>query len=287
MLEVKEGQLSVTPQSPGTTVRWAQSIRVPGTGWHLEPDEEGYRNTFPWVESDGAFQTNLWLENLTRATNLVKKVYPELHSELLQGVSAIVPTSKGPAASQRSGTDMGAWKAIAVSLVSPPYLACSLVHEYRHNLLNTLQLLDEVVVRDSYRIASGYSPWRDDPRPTVGILHATFVFVSVTELLSRLADAKSELDEDTRGTLRIEVGANALRLKIALAELTDAPELSPFGRQLLEALRLGAEQLHRKAVDQGALTEKNGLARKRVLAHYDRWGTSRSRLKCPFAEVMG
>ena len=71
-------------------------------------------------------------------------------------------------------------------LLPPELLADSLVHEYRHQKLYLLQRTVPLLEQDSPPVVS---PWRSDPRPPSGLLHAVFVF-------SCLLDFWRHLDRD-------------------------------------------------------------------------------------------
>lgn len=56
-------------------------------------------------------------------------------------------------------------------------VADSLVHEHRHQKLYLVNRLVSLVDQDWPEVSS---PWRDDPRPPSGLLHAAYVFVELT-----------------------------------------------------------------------------------------------------------
>ncbi len=56
-------------------------------------------------------------------------------------------------------------------------LAVTLVHEFRHTLLNGLMHLTPLAAEDCPDLFR--APWRDDPRPLTGVLHGAFAFSGV------------------------------------------------------------------------------------------------------------
>lgn len=60
--------------------------------------------------------------------------------------------------------------------IDPYDLADSLIHEHRHQKLYLLEQQISMVHRTSVLVTS---PWREDPRPQSGLLHAVFVFVEL------------------------------------------------------------------------------------------------------------
>jgi hypothetical protein len=55
--------------------------------------------------------------------------------------------------------------------------AVGLLHETQHSLLNATTYLFDLIETPH---TPGYSPWRDDPRPTSGILHGAYAYLAVT-----------------------------------------------------------------------------------------------------------
>lgn len=113
-------------------------------------------------------------------------------------------------------------------IVSPvPYFIEHIVHEASHIHLNCLMVIDPMIMNspdDRF-----VSPLRADPRPMVGILHATFVSARISrtfikmylstgnvELLQIIAEA---LDETIRGISEIERNA---KLTICGAQLVSS-----------------------------------------------------------------
>lgn len=117
----------------------------------------------------------------------------------------------------------------------PPVLAESIVHEFRHNLLHQLERAYPIFEPGSPNEARFYSPWRDDPRPLSGILHALFVFLDVCAIHAgvlerRMGQAHVQFDSSVR------LAANVRRIRIALAVLRDNACLTPFGRGFADGI---------------------------------------------------
>ncbi|MDQ3802344.1 MAG: FxsB family radical SAM/SPASM domain protein [Acidobacteriota bacterium] len=122
--------------------------------------------------------------------------------------------------------------AVAVSggLIDPYLLADSIIHEHRHQKLYLLQRevrlfhADEPLVR---------SPWREDPRPPSGLLHAVFVFVHLHEYWEHLA--ADGPDAEVRGRARGELEMIRGRVEEALPTLRGTP-LTERGAELVDVL---------------------------------------------------
>lgn len=114
-------------------------------------------------------------------------------------------------------------------------LADSLLHEHRHQKLYLLERRAPTVASAAMLVAS---PWREDPRPPSGLLHAVFVFVELRRFWIHVRD---------EGPARLHNRAiNQLRdtednLRDAFVTL-DACPLTPVGRELVAVLKATAER---------------------------------------------
>ncbi len=112
-------------------------------------------------------------------------------------------------------------------------LADSLIHEHRHQKLYLLERQDPTVEPTSLVVPS---PWREDPRPPSGLLHAVFVFVELRRFWSYVHD---------QGPARLNNrAANQLsdtnsHLTQAFLTLENCP-LTATGGELLQVLRAAA-----------------------------------------------
>jgi len=117
----------------------------------------------------------------------------------------------------------------STGLLDPYNLADSLIHEYRHQKLYLLDRFVPMVENDAVRVRS---PWRDDPRPPSGLLHACFVFVELTAFwlfVGKHGPAAS------RSQAVNQVAVNQDNLVAGFATLRKAP-LTSQGRELAQVL---------------------------------------------------
>jgi uncharacterized protein len=122
--------------------------------------------------------------------------------------------------------------AVAVSggMIDPYLLADSVIHEHRHQKLYLLQREVKLFHADEPPVRS---PWREDPRPPSGLLHAVFVFVHLHEYWEHLA--ADGPDEEVRGRARGELEMIRERIEEALPTLRGTP-LTERGRELVDVL---------------------------------------------------
>lgn len=109
-------------------------------------------------------------------------------------------------------------------------LADSLIHEHRHQKLYLLGRQVELVAADRPLVAS---PWREEPRPPSGLLHAAWVFVELLRFW-RYVDQHSA--QDVRARAAVQIATTEQRLNKAWQTLATV-QLTPAGLRLVELLR--------------------------------------------------
>lgn len=142
----------------------------------------------------------LWQERLDAAWQLLDTDHPEDAEALATGFTAVVPLE--PGGPVQAGSSAEGFGAASVSLLPPVDLACALVHEFHHSALNgLLHMVRLCTPHDG--AAVHYAPWRDDPRPFMGIVHGAYAFTAVTDFWQR--------------RWRAGVGADARRAELEFA----------------------------------------------------------------------
>ncbi len=119
-------------------------------------------------------------------------------------------------------------------LIDAVDLADSLIHEHRHQKLYLLGRHTPLVERD-YPLVQ--SPWRNDPRPPSGLLHAAFVFAELRRFWTHIAN--EDRMRATRAKRYLDV-VNG-QLQQAWVTLATAP-LTPAGRELAAELEHSCTQ---------------------------------------------
>lgn len=116
-------------------------------------------------------------------------------------------------------------------LIDPFLLAEALIHEHRHQKLYLLQREVPLVEVDAPLVCS---PWREDPRPPSGLLHAVFVFVHLHEFWDHLATAAAT--PQLRAHAESERSVINERISRALPILR-ATRLTQYGMRLVDLLQ--------------------------------------------------
>lgn len=178
-----------------------------------------------------------WLSPLEHAFTLIRHVWPALTGELATGLRAIVPVvSNTPevhlSASFREAPGLSALSWTADTAV----VAEAIVHEYHHQKLNALLILDQLITGDA--TPRFYSPWRDDPRPLTGVLHGVYAFQAVLRFWAEALTAGIPLiDED-----RLRQRAVLLRRQVerGIRTLKASATFTALGAALIDSI---AEQV--------------------------------------------
>lgn len=108
-------------------------------------------------------------------------------------------------------------------------LADSIIHEHRHQKLYLLSRTVDLVAADRPLV---HSPWREEPRPPSGVLHAAFVFTELKAFWEWLAKTAPM---EARARAYNEVAAITSRLRDGVAILGDTA-LTPAGHRLVTVL---------------------------------------------------
>ena len=175
----------------------------------------------------GLHERGEWEKQIGDAWSLLVEEYRGFAEELSEGVSAIVPFGAGTSVAGASSSV--AYGAIAVSRKKSAFeLAEALIHEMQHSKLNALFDFAELCVPGTENL--GYAPWRDDPRPTGGLLHGVFAFTTAVEFWRRRRDT----DGPARRAADFHYGYRRWQVRQTLESLAGAADLTDLGRRFVE-----------------------------------------------------
>lgn len=179
-----------------------------------------------------------WRSGLERAWALLVEDHRESAEALAAGLFSLVPL---PPAERFRPRSASASEAFGCVLLSAPdtegtddeatvELAVTLVHEFRHTLLNGLMHLTPLAddCPDLF-----HAPWRDDPRPLTGVLHGAFAFSGVARFW-RVRAARDSGAAAERA--RFEFALWRRQSRAALEALHGRPALTATGRRLVRGL---------------------------------------------------
>lgn len=122
-----------------------------------------------------------WGKLLDEAWDLLTLSHPEFARELAAGLRMLGPIE--PDADTVGASASAAFGAVRLSANgSAPDVAEALVHEMQHSKLNAVLALVKLTTDDAGHYLA---PWRDDPRPLVGMVHGVYAFTCGIEFWLR------------------------------------------------------------------------------------------------------
>jgi len=115
-------------------------------------------------------------------------------------------------------------------------VADSLIHEHRHQRLYLLQASVPLITVDAPFV---HSPWRAEPRPPSGLLHAVYVFCGLLQWWIHISHST---EGEVQSNARHEVGIIVSKLNEAFPTLQKT-SLTAAGTSLVSALRQSYEKV--------------------------------------------
>jgi HEXXH motif-containing protein len=171
-----------------------------------------------------------WRKLLDEAWDVLTSNHAAHARELAAGLRALMPIAADVDTVGASAPS--AFGGIRLSTTgSAPAFAEALIHEMQHSKLNALLTL--VKLSDDDHGARYLAPWRDDPRPLVGIVHGVYAFTCGVEFW--LTEAETAADTDTSG-IAFAIAHRRLQIRRAIRVLTDSGHLTPPGVALVDTM---------------------------------------------------
>ena len=179
------------------------------------------------------FDSHAFTQMLGDALSLIQNECRELYDQIQAANKWYIPIVSHDIQVHRSYTRADLTGVIFLSqALDHVLLGEAVVHEFYHGVLNSIlktePLFDETDSGETF-----YSPWRDDPRPLRGLLHAIYVFSGVARFyaLSNNTLAQGDYAE----SVRLRRSKLHQQLRCALAQVPMA-KLTPVGKQVIDAI---------------------------------------------------
>lgn len=171
-----------------------------------------------------------WGKLVGEAWDILTLSHPESARELAIGLRTLGPIE--PDADTVGASASAAFGAIRLSAGgSAPDVAEALVHEMQHSKLNALLTLVKLTTDDG---ACRYlAPWRDDPRPLVGVVHGVYAFTCGIEFWLRQEATAAEAEVRK---IAFNIAHRRVQVRRALHTLMTSGNLTRPGEALVEAV---------------------------------------------------
>jgi HEXXH motif-containing protein len=186
-------------------------------------------------------------------------------SAIAAGLRVLTPLRERPDGVTASATSRAAEGAIALSRTRQPVrLACTLLHEFEHSKLNGL--LGFVDLVQSSRGRRFYSPWRDEPRPALGLLYGVYAWLGVANFWREEARAAPQ-----DPLLAFESARSEEQLREGSAVLAATGLLTRSGKAIVAAAESVVSSRRSSAGASADVNRVHQLAEDLVLDHQVRW----------------
>lgn len=117
-------------------------------------------------------------------------------------------------------------------------LSQAIIHEAAHNELNLFQEAHQLCIDLDDEVY--YSPWRPDPRPLWGLIHAIFVFSKIGRFLAKVLQSGAGRVE--RREIELELSRTLSRVKLGVDQVP-ITKLTPLGNEILKSIRRSISQV--------------------------------------------
>ena len=221
--------------------------------------------------------------SLGEALRLLLLIDPQKEAAIAASLRCVVPIIVTTAGVFRSGTPSRTpGLAYLTVTTSPCYLIDMLIHESAHSQLFLIQEVEDPLLSaeahgDGWGAPMVYSPWRDDPRPLNGLLHACYVFWNVARFWLE-ACAAIGIEEDVRVFALRRLSALVPQLEAGITELTEAAQWTPVGHHFASSLADRIRSLANAARKVGADSVQPMHVLGESITHYGTTGAEQQRL---------
>lgn len=239
---------------PGTTEQdpdWEPVRELRARDWVVRlEDTDPYRDCHAWLVTARltAAEAAAWQAQFQQAWGLIEDSYPQYASGIAAGLSVLLPLANDDPGREISAAAREAFGAVAAAL--PPTgadLALLIIHEFQHVKLGALMDMFDLYDRAERRLF--FAPWRDDPRPLVGLLQGTYAHIGVTDYWRlRRHQVTGQAASDAAG----QFACWRLMTAEAIGTLAESGALTPLGTRFVEGMRVTVQPWCDEPVPAGA-----------------------------------
>ncbi|MEV0296228.1 HEXXH motif domain-containing protein [Nocardia sp. NPDC050710] len=176
-------------------------------------------------------QTRTWQQDFAAAWELLRRDFDRYPVPMRSCLQSLAPLSAQPLAASTSHTAFNGVGCVYTTAPADPFQpALTLIHEVQHTKFTLLT--DQIVLFDPDPVCRFYAPWRDDPRPIMGLLHGIYAFFGVTDFwrIHRRADCHRSMQAN------VDFELWRLQVEGAVAQASASSLLTEAGSHFLNAL---------------------------------------------------
>jgi HEXXH motif-containing protein len=204
-----------------------------------------------------------WRLLITDAWRLLVRHHRETAIELGTAVSVLAPLVV-PSASLVSGTLSNALGCITMTRPNDAITtALTLAHEVQHVKLTALTQLFPLVVaayNDHF-----YAPWRDDPRPAIGLLQGAYAHLGVAKFWKQHLAYNKDNSNRQYGNIEFTRWRSAVRDTVCC--LSTSGRLTPLGQLFTQGMLTTIDEL----MDEDVPAEAAAVAERLAKDHHAAW----------------
>ncbi|MEU4253387.1 HEXXH motif domain-containing protein [Amycolatopsis sp. NPDC026612] len=204
-----------------------------------------------------------WQDMATRTWDLLTSHHSEVAEGLAAGVSVLSPLRPVPSGMTSATLDDTFGCVFLSAAPNPLALALTLAHELHHTKL--VALMDLIPLVEPLPGERFYAPWREDPRPAVGLLHGTYAFTGVAAFWRR--QRHYELTPQARAHADTEFARWRLAAAQAAGTLLRSGRLTDLGVDFVTGMAALLDDWCREEVPLAARRRAAQLADE----HWSRW----------------
>lgn len=210
----------------------------------------------PRLNSAQALQ---WQRDFAAAWELLVRELPDYVGPMRGCLQSLAPLSAQPLLASTSHTAHdGVGCVYTTAPADPCQLALTLIHEIQHTKFDLLK--DHVELFASDTDCQFYAPWRDDPRPIVGLLHGIYAFFGVTDFWRTHRHSSCHGSPQAHADFEL----SRRQLSLAISQTMDSGLLTATGQRFLAGLAAamhpwstdGVPATARRAADEASIAHR-------------------------------
>ena len=193
----------------------------------------GYYRRFPSLTRrvDGDYPLPKFARQIEDALDTLRILHRDIYDRICSACTFVAPV-------RRTWHSFTIPKLPRILFLFPDssHLTHTIAHEFAHYELNCLHR-DKPLVLNAFATLPRYSPWRDEPRNPLALLHALYVFCEVAGLLERQVSESDRLCDEPERLEQLErrLALNRARLHQGLDEMQEH-HLTPAGQDILRRI---------------------------------------------------